>query len=304
MSGYEESKVDDLDPADSFILQYFYKPKPSEILYHYCSMEAFEAIVRSGKIRMSDINMMNDFAELQWGYRIFEEAATTVLRDRENDPSLPDRSFFDEIDQYLSPANLYFHPLVACFSKSSDVLSQWRGYAGDATGVAIGFDATKLSCIAATFLNCEYDFDTQVQQMRARLLAAYSLGDEFTPSQHAFHTFGYLPSLKNPAFREEAEVRAIHLLNVNISDEGVQLTDPGGEAFGSSIDGSAVEFGIRQNGVVAYVDLPYFDQVPDGVISEVILGPKNPNTPTNISALLMRHGHKSVTIKCSNATYR
>lgn len=300
----EEEAKDQLDPSDSFVLRYMYKPKAGDVLYHYCSMDAFEAIVRSGKFRFSDINMMNDFAEMRWGYQIFEEAASTVLRDRENDPELPDRSFFDEIDKFLSPANLFLHPLIGCFSKNPDVLSQWRGYAKDGTGVAIGFDATRLCQIAATFLNCEYDFDDQVAQMRARLLAGYSLRDEFTPAQHAVHLFGYLPALKNPAFREEAEVRAIHLLNVSITEDGIKLVDPGGEAFGHQIDGDLVDFNVRDDAVVAYFDLPYFDQQPAGAIAEVVLGPKNPNAPTNIWALLTRHGHKGVRVRQSTATYR
>lgn len=267
-------------------------------------MQAFEAIVRSGKIRMSDINMMNDFAEMTWGYSIFEEAASRLLQEREKDSSLPDRAFFDAIDAELAPANLYVHPLIACFSKNPDVLSQWRGYAADGTGVCIGFDATKLKQTAATFLNCEYDFEVQVEQMKGRLTAAHSLRHEYTPSDHAMHLFGYLPSLKNPAFREEAEVRAVHLLTVKISNDGVELTDPGGEAFGRSVEGTSVEFGVRNNDVVAYVDTPYFDEMPDGTISEVVLGPKNPNGWTNVSAMLTRHGHKGVTIKASKATYR
>ena len=140
--------------------------------------------------------------------------------------------------------------------------------------------------------------------MRARLIAGYALLDEFTPAQHAVHLFGYLPSLKNPAFREEAEVRAVHLLNVSINEDGIELVDPGGESFGRSIEGYPVDFNIRDNGIVAYVDLPYIDAEPDGTIAEVVLGPKNPNAPTNVWALLTRHGHKGVKIRHSTATYR
>jgi hypothetical protein len=217
---------------------------------------------------------------------------------------LPDRSYFDEIDKYLSPANLVLHPLISCFSKNPDVLSQWRGYAKDGTGVALGFDATKLSRIAATFLNCDYDFDTQVARMTARLKACHALRDDFTPEQHGVHLFGALPSLKNPAFREEAEVRAVHLLNVQITEDGIHLVDPGGEAFGHTAAGCPVEFNIRDNGIVAYIDLPYVEGEPDGAIVEVVLGPKNPNAPTNVWALLTRHGHKNVKIRLSKATYR
>jgi hypothetical protein len=217
---------------------------------------------------------------------------------------LPDRPFFDEIDRFLSPANLFVHPLIGCFSRNPDVLSQWRGYARNGTGVALGFDAAKLCRIAATFLNCEYDREKQVAQMRARLLAGYVMRDDYSPAEHAVHLFGYLPSLKNPAFREEDEVRAVHLLNVRIKEDGLELVDPGGEAFGKPADACPVEFNIRDDAVVAYVDLPYSEQESDGVIAEVVLGPKNPNAPTNIWALLTRHGHRNVKIRRSTASYR
>lgn len=35
-----------------------------------------------------------------------------------------------------------FDGLGFCFSEDGDLLSQWRGYASDATGIAIGFSRT------------------------------------------------------------------------------------------------------------------------------------------------------------------
>jgi hypothetical protein len=42
-----------------------YKPKGNELLYHYCSAEAFHAICTNKTIRMSDLFTMNDYLELQ-----------------------------------------------------------------------------------------------------------------------------------------------------------------------------------------------------------------------------------------------
>lgn len=300
----EDLSSDAPDPADSFILRYLYRPQPGAVLYHYCSMEAFEAIIRTGNIRLSDINMMNDFAEMKWGYGVFAAAASRILAKRKDDSTLPRREFLDGINTHLSPTQLYIHPLIACFSKNPDVLSQWRGYADNGSGVSIGFNAENLVKTCATFLNCEYDFEEQIEQMEGRLIAAHSLGDEFSAQDHAMHLFGYLPALKNPAFREEAEVRAVHLLTVELSEDGVELVDVGGDAFGKKVGGGEVQFGIRKNGVVAFLDIPYFDNEPNGTIAEVVMGPRNPNLPGNVSALLMRYGHKGVRIRQSTATYR
>lgn len=300
----ENEPAEKIEPLDSFVLQHFYRPTTDSVLYHYCSMEAFEAIVRSGKIRMSDINMMNDSAEMGWGYSVFEEAASRILREREGDEKLPGQDYFEEIGAYLFQTQQCLHPLVACFSKKPDVLSQWRGYAADATGVCIGFASAKLVKMCASFLNCEYNFEDQVEQMKERLIAANLMGNDFSGDDHAFHLYGYLPALKNPSFQEEAEVRAVHLLTVKTTEDGVELVDPGGGAFGKKMSGMPIEFGIRKGGIVAFIDFPFHEGNPNGIISEVILGPKNINLPGNISALLMRHGYKGVTIKKSSATYR
>src|SRR5690606_30192176 len=37
------------------------------------------------------------------------------------------------------------NPFIFCLSAEPDVLSQWRGYAKDGTGIAIGFDANTLT---------------------------------------------------------------------------------------------------------------------------------------------------------------
>lgn len=288
----------------SFILQNFYDPKKDSVLYHYCSMESFEAIVRSGRIRLSDINMMNDFSEISWGYKIFEEAASRILAREDQNSDLPNRDFFDAIDAQLASAQLSMHPLLACFSTERDVLSQWRGYANDGTGVCIGFSGHKLLNCCATFFKCQYDYEIQVEQMIGRLISAYQIGSEFSPQDHAEHLFGYLPSLKNPAFIEEGEVRAVHLLQVSVTENGFELTDPGGQEFGKDAAICSVEFQIRDGGVVPYIDIPFYDGKPDGEITNVTLGPKNVNFPGNISAMLMRYGYKKVTILRSQATYR
>ena|ERR1700683_166466 len=56
-----------------------FHPADGDILYHYCSVSAFHAILESGRIRFTDINMLNDRDEMRWGYSVFEEAAGNLL---------------------------------------------------------------------------------------------------------------------------------------------------------------------------------------------------------------------------------
>ena len=57
-----------------------YEPTNDQLVYHYCSAETLCAILESRNIRFTDINMLNDATETQWGYAAFEEAATRLIK--------------------------------------------------------------------------------------------------------------------------------------------------------------------------------------------------------------------------------
>jgi hypothetical protein len=66
--------------VEQMLIQRIYSPTDEEILFHYCSADSFHAILESGTIRFTDINMLNDTAEMHWGCSVFEEAAGKLLR--------------------------------------------------------------------------------------------------------------------------------------------------------------------------------------------------------------------------------
>lgn len=78
---------------------------------------------------------MNDFTEGDW----FTAALHHVIKSY-NDVDASERlSLLWDI--YFRSNTIKY---ATCFSKSSDVLSQWRAYAQNGEGVAIGFDEVKL----------------------------------------------------------------------------------------------------------------------------------------------------------------
>jgi len=144
-----------------------FHPSANDVLYHYCSSSSFQAILESGKIRFSDINMLNDNAEMHWGYSVFEEAAGKLIKIAEKRETLKglDKIFFDKVDAVIAPLQRRLHPFVACFSREPDLLGQWRAYADDARGYSIGFDASALAYMPVSLLAVEYDREKQVQEM-------------------------------------------------------------------------------------------------------------------------------------------
>lgn len=256
--------------------------------------------------------MMNDFYEAGYAYEIFEEAANRILKDGgllKKFPSL-DVNVIDKIDEIFSSYQLYMHPVVACFSKKPDVLSQWRGYANNATGVSIGFPAPLLDAMPVSLLEVEYNRDNQVSEMVTAILAIHTSnqerGGQFdrTFKDDCALLAAWSLGFKSAAFAEEQEVRCLHMLDVVKSEGRPRLLDAGGHSDGRPVKGQPVRFRVVDGAIVAYVDMPLPTKKKTQPISEIWLGPKNSNEPGNILYLLGGNGISDVKIMHSKATFR
>jgi hypothetical protein len=293
------------------LIDRIYKPKSGELLYHYCGAQAFLSIVASGKMRFSDINMMNDGLEVRLGYSRFEEAATALLKTAKDKTELEgiDIDFFNKVDEVISPKQLYSHSFIACFSKNPDVLSQWRGYGSDGEGMAIGFAPEALKNSPITLLDVLYDPDHQLNEMTESLVSIYMKNlKSRTPYDNEFRMdcqllAVFLASFKHSTFREEQEVRAIHEVSVEITEASLIFQDRGGTSSGEDVPGGEVRFAARGNHVVAYLDIP-IATTEGGAIKEVWLGPKNGNSPGNLLFPLCQAGYLGVAIRRSRSPYR
>lgn len=290
-----------------------YKPKEGTLLYHYCSVETLAAIAEHKCIRFSDVNMMNDYYETGYAYGLFEETANEILKDAEIQKKLPGmtESFFDQVDQVISPSQLFLHPVIACFSKSPDVLSQWRGYADDARGVAVGFPAELLGKMPVTVLEVEYKRSVQIAEMKAALVALYMMeidrgatwGNEFRNDCMVLAAWSL--GFKSEAFQEEQEVRLLHVLTAEFDGDRSRLVDVDEtDKSGAVTKGQPVRFRVADGALIAYIDIP-IPATPDGkFLPEVWVGPRNMNGPGNLLYLLGGNGVSGATLRRSTATFR
>lgn len=246
---------------------------------------------------------MNDYLEMHWGYSIWEKAATELL------PEVG-RDFLDAVDQVIHFSGLKCLVLASCFSLDGDVLSQWRAYADDGNGYAIGFSAKELLKLPIRPLKVEYNEKKQIKEVKAIIKALHEIEKEETEKYsgdfiNACSTIAFdLASYKNPAFSEEMEVRLVHLLNFEESNGSLKLTDNGGTAFGKEMKGQEVKFIMTQNAPKAYLDIAFTNGGKVNPIKEVIIGPKNFVRTTAISVYLETLGISNVEIKRSTASYR
>jgi hypothetical protein len=107
-------------------------------LYHYTSLEALVAIVRSKRLRASNIRFLNDKSESlslkQDVVAILQKRVVSVEDERLVNTVL------DSINAY--PRQSLF---VTSLSEKSDLLSQWRAYCPSGLGVSIGFSSACLN---------------------------------------------------------------------------------------------------------------------------------------------------------------
>ena len=109
--------------------------------YHYTNGAGFRGILETGKLWLTDIFNRNDPSELKYGFgpaiKLLEEAA-------EKGP-LEVKIFVDDLVPMLrGRVEEIAHYFVCCFSRTADDLGQWRAYADNGRGFAIGFDGRML----------------------------------------------------------------------------------------------------------------------------------------------------------------
>ncbi len=280
-----------------------YQPSEGETLYHYCSAETLLAICTNRTLRFSDIFSMNDFLEMHWGYSIWE-------RVREKLNGEIDQDLLAQIDAILKHINILAAPLATCLSTDGDVLSQWRAYSQDGTGYAVGFRAEDLAQLQSRPLRVLYSEVEQLSELERWVRAIASVEsnaeDKFSADFfEACYTLAIdLASFKNPAFREEQEVRLLHTLNYLDSNNSRKLVSVGGSAFGEPCGPSKLNFLMKQGTPCAYVDINFSRDGNINPIVEVIVGPKNSALLTGISVFLETLGHPNVVVRKSQASYR
>lgn len=282
-----------------------------ELLFHYCSSNSFVEIIKSKKIRLSSLSHSNDYLEGKLISRVFER-----LCDRDSlNPFIKGKLLTK-----LSELDGGIEGLAFCMSTEEDLLSQWRGYADDGRGIAIGFHRDAIESLTRSSLpnhlplpQLEQVLYTDVEHENA-LLPAYqelrrliemgalqgSLGGGLfgsvaptsgKPEQRALDDEAYqklflmyfnLYKLKSQAFKEEREWRLIYPLVAK------QFTDHFVYA--------------KSDRIIPFIEatLP----TERGSISKIVLGPKHQSDPDDIRRTLFKFGFGIPEVIRSKASYR
>jgi hypothetical protein len=116
--------------------------KPPPLLYHYTNNAGLAGIVESGRLWFADIFAQNDPSELRHGLGI----AINLLKSRATDARPEIATFASQFERFDLDAGIEAagHFFICCFSSDGDDLGQWRAYADNGQGFALGFDTSSL----------------------------------------------------------------------------------------------------------------------------------------------------------------
>jgi len=254
---------------------------PCPPLYHYTSPSGLLGIVTKQAILASDASCLNDHAELKHVDRIVANVGGKLAVRTE-----AGRQFRDQIVAGTLRTSFRVGAFVASFSEDPDHLTQWRAYANDGLGYALGFtEAMELSvrepgedgALArphpAPLVQVIYDPEKQkdllrlpAQEIAARLddFAEVTAPEEatravpFAVASLAMIAEHLAPIIKNPGFQEEREWRAFIRFQENL------------------FPGHCLHFRPSRYGITAAVWLgAETNSEHSGLpISEIVLGPK------------------------------
>lgn len=272
------------------------------MIYHYTSLDNFLKIIESKQLYLFNAFNMNDNLEVNWINHLIDEEFKK----------------FQEPELFTKTIELYnlnnTTPYLCCFSYDGDLLSQWRAYADDGCGIAIGFDETKLdvgrripvtgvtSDLSTGLFDCIYDEDAQknlvYKTIESQIISrnAYNNDNELSAINLSSSLRMFSLVMKNPAFLEEKEVRLIHLPLIMVHTKTHEIKMAGNL--------SSLCFMKTKNGISSYFKYSLENIFNDKLIPEIILGPKCNINMSDLDLFLVSNNLINTKIIKSRASYR
>jgi hypothetical protein len=267
---------------------------PTE-LFHYTDLGGLQGIVGNHDLWLTHCRYCNDDEEMHHGYRV----AGKVVKDQAGtNPSKDYPEYLTAIQRQLTqPVNVY----ICCFCKADNLLSQWRGYGANGTGVSIAIDPTGLRDLtgsdsppAGLIRLWKVFYEEQEQReiieslIRTGFILPGTIEERASLASAAIQFF--VPTLKNADFKEEQECRLIFSPTLNCPIKP--------------------RFRTGRGMLIPYYSLgdlrASLAQSPELPIKAVRIGPSANKALNKASAsmLLSHHGYATVPVECSEIPYR
>ena len=268
-----------------------YAAQPTEVLYHYTSLDALTKIVSSGCLYATDIGFFNDASEMKHAADILRAHIAQRIEDQ-----APNSRLLIQLREWVSERLTGGHmQFVVSFTTDGNLLSQWRSYCQHGKGVSIGFlpDVISQAANVQSFRvgKCIYDNNVQrslVGNILSEIEKLAEIRGENTdptkrhPSQSYHGVFEEVEEdilriaalLKHGKFNEEQEWRVVSPITSNYVQAPIKYRE------GKSMLIPFMEFSLRAGTT---------QQLP---LEHVFLGPTPSanNSMTSLSQFLSKYG--------------
>lgn len=293
------------------------RAKPTGLLYHYTDSAGFLGMLSSRKVWATDARFMNDHGEGAQAFPLIREA----IARRTDGLGFTDEELGEVVGDMTLVARAHrAGAYLACFSTHGDVLSQWRAYADDGLGFAVGIDPKQVptSTAVAPWPSPTPDprryprgpilFPVIYGEADKRRAVDQILSITFPPDKNTQPDLAMAAgrrlvelasrAFKSEAFAEEREWRLVWLGPFPGIPPEVNAA-----AFGPPPPPSTdvpLRFRKTRHGFAPYLDWPI-----GNAVRSVVLGPKHTeDSLQSVRMFLEWNGYPEVTVARSLATYR
>jgi len=289
--------------------------KKNMLLYHYCSNKTFHSIVINRTIRLSSLSLSNDSMEGMLVKKIILELATA---DNLNQVDM------DQLKYSLTILEKMTDGLGFCLSEKGDLLSQWRGYANDASGISIGFSKNYLEKLSEYYKNLdipgfvlqkvEYEKPSQLEILKP----VYDEINKFI-KMGAFEIQGKRSfidtrTLKEIEKKDEEIKNAFRSLSMTIIPLFAKLFLLKNKAFSQESEWRLLSHFLKigkdecmfqpgHNIIIPYREFR-LEELNENPIKQIFIGPKNETPEYVMDALLRQNDFSNVEVLRSEASYK
>lgn len=329
----------------------------TDFVYHYCSLDGFINIMKNKSLWLSDVRKSNDSDECMY---LFKHLKVLIKNSNEANDFIKKLALkyvkaYEAQYEYSSLEKPYKRnaelsniqipydqiPIVdskvpsvhaICFSEAPDLLSQWRGYAEDGTGIAIGFRTHFLGGDSGMFMirddegyhRCanfdavNYDDNAVFELTECKSPLIMKLcSDEIQLDGNQFEMKELIDGAINE-YLNQLEFQSITHKSSGFAEERehrIFITDPldfiGGyppKMFAKHpinkkdedklerhcfFNLSELKFRAKNCDIVSYYEL-FFNKIMDDFIAEINIGPKCKARTSDIEFMLKNFGYKNV----------
>lgn len=218
-----DSKIDTaalnefLNFVGSYTVDLIYNPGDLTAIYHYTDLNGLKGIVDNHDLWLTHSRYSNDDEELTHGFQIVQKVIKEELA-KETDLGREDYlKQISEMFETPKPEAIY----ICCFCAKDNLLSQWRSYGANGTGVTLSFDPARFDYITGPdsppsgLIRLWKVFYNEVTQRNiVQNAISFYWNKLILPIDERVHQAVdaiqfFVPTFKNRDFEEEDEIRLI-----------------------------------------------------------------------------------------------